>query len=272
MHFIFRTTRFLFVACLYCGSLFVLNDSAQADDAATQAAPEKAVVADVALPAEVDLRPAMDELGLKPRRQGRRGTCSVFTTAGAFEFALSKQRGESTPLSVEYLNWSCNQITHNKQDRGQFFHNLLAGYERHGVCLESEMPYTRRFDPELAPTEDAIKSAEQIHKNAFQVHWIKPIGGQPGVTAEQLIEIKKVLASGLPVAAGASHSRLLVGYIDDAAEPGGGVLLTKDSGSGSYSRVTYEFAKTKVNDVFWVDLPACDAAQPAAPAKTTSAQ
>lgn len=54
-----------------------------------------------------------------------------------------------------------------------------------------------------------------------------------------------------PVAAGASHSRLFVGYVDDEKEPGGGVFLTKDS--GSYSRVTYEFAKTQVNDFFWVD-------------------
>lgn len=227
---------------------------ATADDAAA-ATKQEAKPAAAELPAEVDLRPVLNELGLKPRRQGRRGTCSVFTTAATFEFALSKRRGESLPLSVEYLNWSCNQITHNKRDVGQFFHNLLKGYELHGVCLESEMPYTRRFDPELAPSDEAIQSAKKIGELPFEVHWIKPIGSGAGVTPEQFVEVKRVLASGWPVAAGASHSRLFVGYIDDEKEPGGGVFLTKDSGSGSYSRVTYEFAKTEVNDVFWVDLP-----------------
>jgi hypothetical protein len=231
----------------------VYADDAPALEAKTTANIAGAAPAD--LPAEVDLRPTLNELGLKPRRQGRRGTCSVFTTAATFEFALSKRRGESLPLSVEYLNWSCNQITHNRRDVGQFFHNLLKGYELHGVCLESEMPYTRRFDPELAPSDDAIKSAKQIRELPFEVHWIKPIGEAPGVTPEQFVEIKRVLAAGWPVAAGASHSRLFVGYVDDEKEPGGGLFLTKDSGSGSYSRVTYEFAKTQVNDVFWVDLP-----------------
>jgi hypothetical protein len=127
------------------------------------------------------------------------------------------------------------------------------------------MPYTRRFDPDLAPSEEAIKSAKKIREYPFEVHWIKPIGGTPGVTPEQLVEVKQVLAKGWPVAAGASHSRLLVGYLDDEKEPGGGVFMTKDSGSGSYSRVTYEFAKTQVNDVFWVDLPELDATKKADP-------
>jgi hypothetical protein len=247
--------RWLTAIGLSAGVLIALS-SAQvfaADLAAAEAQTPAGTAVD--LPAEVDLRPTLNELGLKPRRQGRRGTCSVFTTAATFEFALSKRRGESLPLSVEYLNWSCNQITHNRRDVGQFFHNLLKGYELHGVCLESEMPYTRRFDPELAPSEEAIKSAKQIRELPFEVHWIKPIGGAAGVTPEQLVEIKRVLASGWPVAAGASHSRLFVGYVDDEKEPGGGAFLTKDSGSGSYSRVTYEFARTHVNDVFWVDLP-----------------
>ena len=47
----------------------------------------------------------------------------------------------------------------------------------------------------------------------------------------------------------------VVGYADDASQPGGGVFLTKDSGSAAFDLVTYEFAKTKIGDVFWVEAP-----------------
>jgi hypothetical protein len=66
-------------------------------------------------------------------------------------------------------------------------------------------------------------------------------------------EIKAVLAIGWPVAAGAGHSRLLVGYHDDPQQPGGGVFFAKDSGSGKHKQVTYDFLKTKVHEVFWVE-------------------
>ena len=153
---------------------------------------------------------------------------------------------------------------------GQFFHNLLKGYEEHGVCLESEMPYTRRFDPDLAPSAEAIKSAKQIREYPFEIHWIKPIGGDPGVTPEQLTEVKRVLASGWPVAAGYQSQPVAGGVSRRREGAGGGVLWTKDSGSGSYSRVTYEFAKTQVNDVFWVDLPELETAKKDEPAKEKS--
>jgi len=223
----------------------------------------EAPAADSALPAEVDLRPTFRELQLPPRPQGRRGTCSVFTTAGAFEFALAKQSGAGKPLSVEYLNWACNQLTHNRRDTGQFFHNLLKGYEEHGICFESEMPYRSRFSPRVNPDEEAIESAHRVRDNKFGVHWIKPIGGKPGFTDEQMIEVKRILASGYPIAAGASHSRLLVGYVDKSEAAGGGIFYTKDSGSGSFSEVTYEFAKAEINDAFWVELS--EAAVEAAP-------
>jgi hypothetical protein len=66
-------------------------------------------------------------------------------------------------------------------------------------------------------------------------------------------EIRRVLASGYPVASGASHSRLLVGYKDDPAAPGGGIFLTKDSGSGRFDSITYDFAIKEICDAFWVE-------------------
>lgn len=243
---IFANTICLFTLVLSASSLF-------ADDA-------KPVPTESKLPAEVDLRPQFEDYGLGPRRQGRRNTCSVFTTVAAMEFALAKQTGKGDPLSVEYLNWACNQVINNKtQDRGQFFHHLLKAYDEYGICTESEMPYTRRFDPDLAPSEEAKRQAKEISDKGFKIHWIKRWRSGSGLNDKQFAEAKEVLASGLPVASGASHSRLLVGYADDPEQPGGGVFYTKDSGSGKFSQVNYEFAKTKMNDAFWVELPPKDA-------------
>lgn len=209
----------------------------------------------LALPKSVDLRPEFNRWKLAPRSQGSRNTCSVFVTTGALEFAASKHSRRSMPLSVEYLNWSCNQVIKNTTaDRGQFFHDLLKGFEQHGICMETDMPYHERFDPHLEPSSQAKKRAEVIKALPFEVHWINPWKREPGLTEEHLIQIKTVLAKGYPVAAGSSHSRLLIGYVDDPERPGRGLFLAKDSGAGTYNTVTYEFAKEKVGDLFWVEV------------------
>jgi hypothetical protein len=208
------------------------------------------------LPRQFDLRPQFLKFGLTPRSQEARNTCSVFVTAGALEFALSKHLGRSSPLSVEYLNWASNQIVDNTtEDRGHFFHDLLKGFEQHGVCLETEMPYVAKFDPQLKPSETATEHAKEIAAKKFKVHWINPWKKDPGLSESQLREIKEVLASGWPVAAGSSHSLLLVGYVNDLKQPGGGTFITKDSGKAAFDTVTYEFAKSKIGDVFWVEAP-----------------
>jgi hypothetical protein len=208
------------------------------------------------LPKSVDLRPQLKTWGLQPRSQEARNTCSVFVTTAALEFAVSKHFRRGTPLSVEYLNWACNQVIKNQtEDRGQFFHDLLKGYEEHGICLDVNMPYQKKFDPKLKPSEKAIQKGKEIRGLELQVHWINPWKPQPGLTDDHLREIKAVLAKGYPVAAGSSHSRLIVGYVDDARQPGGGLFLTKDSGAAAYNTITFEFAKERVGDVFWVEAP-----------------
>ncbi|MCC6124363.1 MAG: C1 family peptidase [Pirellulales bacterium] len=205
-----------------------------------------------ALPANVDLRPEFKKFGFEPKRQGKRGTCSVFTVTSAMEFAIAKRLGKSAPLSVEYLNWAANQVIHYHAD-GQFFHNLLKGYERYGICREALMPYRKKFDPALAPSEEARSDAKKIGSVPVAISWIKPWGRKAGLTDEQMNQIKERLVQGWPVAAGAGHSRLLVGYRDDSERPGGGLFVTKDSGKGAYAEVTYEWAKAHLVDVFWIE-------------------
>ena len=160
---------------------------------------------------DVDLRPEFKELGLNPVRQGQRGTCSVFTTNSALEFAFSRYAGKSVRLSVEYLNWAANQVTGQPTD-GQFFHNCLAGFHKYGVCYDADMPYAEKFDAMLAPSEKAVANARELHATAGKVirsHWIKPLKPKAQLTDAQMHEIKAVLAIGWPVAAGAKHSRLM---------------------------------------------------------------
>lgn len=207
-------------------------------------------------PTAVDLRPQLHELGLTPRPQGHRGTCSIFTTCESIEFALAKYRSQPVRLSPEYLNWAAGQAAGRPSD-GNFFHNALAGFAKHGICTESTMPYQPAFDAARAPSPAATSEAETI-RNASQagleVHWIVPwAANKTGVDEQQMAEIKRVLALGYPVAAGSGHSRLLVGYRDDAAVAGGGVFLTEDSALNRFDEVPYEFVAKKVNDVFWVE-------------------
>jgi hypothetical protein len=206
--------------------------------------------------ASVDLRPRLLAFGLPPRPQGARGTCSIFTTCEAIEFALAVRGGQALRLSPEFLNWAAGQANGYPSD-GNFFHNALAGFERHGLCAETQMPYQPAFDANLAPSADAIAEATRIReqaRGAILLHWIVPwVPGHFGVNAEQFAELKRVLASGYPVAAGSGHSRLLVGYRDDPSLAGGGVFVTEDSALNGFDEVTYEFVRQQVADVFWFE-------------------
>lgn len=207
-------------------------------------------------PTSVDLRPRLLELGLGPRPQGARGTCSIFTACEAIEFAEAKRTGLAVRLSPEFVNWAGWQVIGHPSD-GNFFHNAIAGYEKFGVCDESLMPYRDRLDVQHGPSAEALSNAAGRRDESagrIVIRWIVP--WQPdrfGVNDEQFAEIKHVLASGYPVAAGSGHSRLLVGYRDDAKFAGGGAFITEDSALNRFDEVTYEFVRKDVADVFWVE-------------------
>jgi len=212
-----------------------------------------------AAPESVDLRATIMALGLGPRPQGARGTCSIFTTCSALEFAHAKQTGRAVRMSPEYLNWA-GATAINQPSDGNFFHNALKGWEDNGICAETLMPYSSAYDPARVPSDEALSEAHAIRdqaRDALITRWIVP--WQPdhfGVNESQFAEIKATLALGYPVAAGSAHSRLLVGYRDDPAFPGGGVFLTLDSALNRFDEVTYEFVRRDVADVFWIECVA----------------
>lgn len=227
------------------------------------------------VPSAVDLRPNFARYRLDIRAQGPRPTCSVFTMTGAIEYALAVRDGHATRLSVEFLNWSSNREAGDADD-GSFFSDLWSGFARYGLCPESIMPYQDTFDPKREPSEDAIAAARPLRIEGFEMHWIKRWNPNTGLTDEELVNIKRSLARGWPVAGGFrwpkkeewnghvlitvppeevidGHSVLLVGYRDDAAVPGGGTFLIRNSGKGvKDAAMTYAYARQYMNDAVWV--------------------
>ena len=230
-----------------------------------------ATAAAPSLPAQVDLRTRFTELGLPARAQGKRGTCSVFALTGAIEYALARQTGTGTPMSVEYLNWAANQTRTRVRDGG-FFSELWSGYESKGICAESALPYQTAYDAGLTPSAELLRSAQAATNTPLRLTWIKPWDVRTGLSDAQFAEIRRVLASGWPVAAGLrwpkrerwmngvlqparpeevfdGHSVLVCGYRDETAQPGGGVFLIRNSGGPAREgSLAFGYARDYVND------------------------
>ena len=223
----------------------------------------------------VDLRPAFGALGLTALVQGKRGTCSVFVMTQALEFAFAKQENRTRRFSAEYLNWASNRATNDKEDGG-FFSDLWTGFEAYGISLESAMPYQEKFDPDIEPSPAAREDAEPRRKAGLELHWIKKWDSKRGLTDDELVRLLETLAAGRPVCGGFlwpkkavwtkgvleicprdqvfdGHSLLLVGFKDDAKQPGGGLLLIRNSGGPSRDGgITYAYAKAYMNDAAWI--------------------
>jgi len=229
-------------------------------------------------PPSIDLRPSFQEWSLDPRVQGNRGTCSVFVFTEALEYAVASKRGGATRLSVEFLNWAAHKATQNLDDGG-FFSDLWRGYATYGICPEKEMPYLDHFDRALHPSPRALAAAKAIRDLALRVHWIKEWNPNHGLSLPQLAEVKRTLQRRWPVCGGFlwpkqerwengvlkmcprdqvrdGHSVLLVGFRDDPAQPGGGVVLIRNSsGKSRDGLLSYEYLRTYMNDAVWIDFP-----------------
>ena len=261
-------------ACCVC--LFSQASCARAAEAATSnGASSPSASAAAVLPAFVDLRPQLDRWGLAPRSQGKRGTCSVFAVTGALEYAAARQKQPVQRFSPEFLNWAANQAVGQAKDGG-FFSDLCRGFATYGVCSDTTMPYQKSFDATLKPGLQALAEAKAQLKLGVRAHWIKEWDIKTGLTDAQLVEIRRTLSQGWPVCAGMrwpkqpqwssnilqmcsppdvfdGHSVLLVGYRDDTDQPGGGILIFRDSGSGGRdASLSYLYASSYINDALWL--------------------
>jgi hypothetical protein len=224
----------------------------------------------------VDLRPRFQHWGLETRRQGPRGTCSVFAMVGAIEYATAAKQDRGTPLSVEFLNWAAHRAVRRRADGG-FFSDLWRGYERFGICAEQALPYRAVYDADLLPDVAAVRQAREAQSLGLRMQWIKAWDVRTGLSPAQLEKIKTTLATNSPVCAGLrwpkqerwdhgvlrmcepyavfdGHSILLVGYRDDPGQPGGGVFLIRNSGGPSRDgALPYAYVSAYTNDAAWVE-------------------
>ncbi len=140
------------------------------------------------------------------------------------------------------------------------------------------MPYREAFDPKLEPNPETLREAATRRAAGLRLHWIKEWDPKRGLSDEELGRVLDALAQGWPVCGGFlwpkkavwaegvlgmcprdqvfdGHSLLLVGYKDDPKQPGGGVLLIRNSGGADRDGfVTYEYAKAYMNDAVWIDV------------------
>jgi papain like protease len=238
--------------------------------------PATALGAAEGLPSETDLRPMFQQLGLAPRLQGGRPTCSVFTVANALEFAVGKRQGRTPRLSVEFLNWAANKQRGENNDGG-FFSDLWKGFASWGICAEEDMPYQPGFDPKRTPDAQTLANAKTRRGLGLRINWIKEWNVNTGLTDAEFQGVKHTLAQGWPVCGGFrwpkqerwekdvlqmcaadavrdGHSVLLVGYRDQEDQPGGGVFIFRNTGGrGRDGQMPYAYAKLYMNDAVWVN-------------------
>ncbi|MCW5552977.1 MAG: C1 family peptidase [Verrucomicrobiae bacterium] len=236
------------------------------------------------LPAAADLRPEFEQWGLLPRSQGSRPTCSVFTIAGALEFAVARRQNRGERLSVEFLNWAANQTRRGNRDGG-FFSDMWRGFEAHGICTEPQMPYQPEYDATIKPEAEVLGAAKARLALELKLHWIKRWNVSTSLSDEEFFTIKRRLHQGWPVCSGLrwpqrevwqndvlqmcppeevfdGHSVLLVGYRDDPAQAGGGVFIFRNTNRGGRDGfMPYDYARAYMNDAVWIEsTPAAEAA------------
>ena len=274
-----RKSHLLFA--ILCASLGGLSVHLLAQDTGQSPAPSPRETQ----AATVDLRPNFDRWALERRRQGARPTCSAFTVTGALEFALAKRDGRGTRLSVEFLNWASNKTCGDAEDGG-FFSDLWKGFAAYGICTEETMPYATKFDAHQTPGDAALADAKPRMELGLRLNWIKEWNVNTGLTSEHLKAIKRTLAQGWPVCGGFrwpkreqwtngvlqmcpadavrdGHSVLLVGYREEAEQPGGGVFIFRNTaGDGHDGLMPYAYAQAYMNDAVWVDFDASQVPKP----------
>jgi Papain family cysteine protease len=232
------------------------------------------------LPNRISLIPEFQNLGLSPRAQGRRDTCSLFAIAALAEFEYAKNNPASPmPFSEEFLIWAVNRTRRVTKDQAKF-DEAVRGLNAFGISSEEMMPYASTHDPGRKPSLAAIKDARS-RNGCWKAFWIKRWNPKTPLSEPQILAIKKALASGHPVACGLrwpksekghrllevppsskvfdGHSIVFVGYEDKPKQMGGGVFLFRNSngphwGNKGYGTMSYAYARAYANDALWLQL------------------
>ena len=232
------------------------------------------------LPRKADLGPEFRSLGLTPRSQGGRDTCSLFAVTALAELESARATpGRHKRLSEEFLIWAANEATGRGGDQAMFY-EAVHGLNVLGICAGELMPYSGRRGAKRKPSAAALADARG-RAGRWQVHWIKRWDLKRPLSDAQLLAVKAALAGGHPVACGLrwpkvlrghklvevpppdkvydGHSIAFTGYRDDPANDGEGVFLFRNSsgprwGDRGCGVMSYAYVRAYANDVLWLQL------------------
>lgn len=211
---------------------------------------------------EIDLRGEIARRGIDIRNQGTRGTCSVQVMVFMLEYLYTGLLGRGfCHLSVEFSNHFANVATGTRED-GHCFYSMEDGYNQYGIIMESSWPYNKDwvYDYDQAQkliTEDMLNAGRRMIEGGLKLNgtFIKPLGEEPGLSQQQFDSMINILDKGIPVGVGRDHSLVAVGYERDDTQPGGGIILFRNSHGISpdfigYQTETFEHVIKTVNDLY----------------------
>src|SRR5262245_25658860 len=231
-------------------------------------------------PAKVDLGPEFGKLGLPPRLQGDRDVCSLFAITAVAEFESNRPNPRARKqFSQEFLIWAANEATGLKDEQAMFF-EAVHGLNVLGICTADLMPYEKTWKAGRKPSDRAIEDARE-RSGRWKAVWIRRWDLSRPLGDEEILAIKKALASGHPVACGLrwpknlpgaallevpaakdvfdGHSIVFTGYEDDPQKKGGGVFSVRNSfgpdwGRDGYGTMSYAHARAYANDALWLQF------------------
>lgn len=215
---------------------------------------------------DINLIENFKDWDLEPRKQGYRGTCSIFAISHLLDYTLARA-GIEDVTSPEFLNWSADRVDNHKID-GAFFHHALEGIETYGFVMEQDLPYRSTYDPDWEPDEELLAVAAQnrsllTDSLQFKVHWIRPWkNATRGLSEEVLDKIIGALGEGFPVGIGGTHSLCILGYEGRGGDDQRGTFHAVDSAGGYFKELDYDYMSTEAIEVFYIEIATDVSVQP----------
>lgn len=233
----------------------------------------------------VDLRPLINQFGLKVRNQTEGAPCAVHAFTFLFEYMYATCL--VSDLSEEYLQYVTFQVEKPQMKGGENFWALNIGYQKWGVVPQGFVP---NQDKVPASIQNSILG---IGRNGVRLNpvFIKNWNPTTGATQDQLNQAVNFLDQNIPVAMGVlwpknfktrviggvdlmevptannkwdvvedGHAVALVGYRRDSQFSGNGYFIFRNSwgenwGDHGYGYMPFEYVLRYANDLLAYQLP-----------------
>jgi hypothetical protein len=196
-----------------------------------------------------------------PRNQGDRGTCVAFASVAFLEFHLSGGEAKTKPLSEQFVYWACKEIDKIPKVSGTYLRVARKVLMTRGACRAATWGYetlpvgpTQGQGPPPSGAEEEARSNRWTAARAMTRKQIVDIdelrqrldARQPIVLSVrtfrnwdfQVVQETGEIPMPLPGATpDGGHAIVLVGYELNAAAPGGGAFIFRNSWGKDWGRL-----------------------------------